>query len=137
MPLDVPRCFCHGSPVDISGEERAELGDRIKAQRERVFGTKKAAYNMAGVNPGTWDKAEAGQPVRGDRLRRIIAILWPSSEGDWQAIPGVGAPTYVAAPGPKLDGGMGEDEALRAIEQMQRDLTAMSERLEQLKKRRP
>jgi ABC-type Fe3+-hydroxamate transport system substrate-binding protein len=32
---------------------------------------------------------------------------------------------------------MGEDEALQAIEQMQRDLNAMSERLEQLKKRRP
>ncbi|MCW2834097.1 MAG: hypothetical protein JWN68_2050 [Nocardioides sp.] len=102
-----------------------------------MFGTKRAAYNEAGVNPGTWDKAEAGQPVRSDRLRKIVAVLWPSSEGDWHSIPAVGAPTYVAAPGSRLDGGIGEDEAIQAIEQMQRDLTAMSERLEQLKKRRP
>lgn len=102
-----------------------------------MFGTKKAAYNKAGVNPGTWDKAEAGQLVRGDRLRQIVAVLWPSSEGDWQAIPPVGGRAYVAAPGPRVDGAIGDDEAIRAIEQMQRDLTAMSERLEQLKKRRP
>ena len=86
MGVDVPRRVWSTIPMAMSDAERAELGDRIRKQRERKFGTKKAAYQEAGVNAGTWDKAEAGESIRGDRLRNIVRILWPESEGDWTAI---------------------------------------------------
>lgn len=72
--------------MSISDAERVDLGERIKARRERLFGTKKAAYQAAEVNAATWDKAEAGESVRGDLLRRIVRELWPETEGDWTLI---------------------------------------------------
>jgi len=66
--------------------ERTVLGAQIQRRREQAFETKRAAYAAAGVNPATWDRAEAGEPVRPDRLRRIVRLLWPESEGDWGRI---------------------------------------------------
>jgi hypothetical protein len=72
--------------MSINDAERADLGERIRTQRERLFGTKKAAYQAADVNSATWDKAEAGESVRGDLLRRIVRTLWPETEGDWTLV---------------------------------------------------
>jgi hypothetical protein len=72
--------------MSISDSERASLGEQIRRQRERQYGTKKAAYQAAEVNAATWDKAELGEPVRGDLLRRIVRTLWPETEGDWTLI---------------------------------------------------
>ncbi len=66
--------------------ERADLGARITKQRQRLFGTQKAAYTAAGVHQFTWTKAEAGEEVRDDRLRLIVRTLWPETEGDWTLI---------------------------------------------------
>lgn len=72
--------------VAIDAADRARLGDLIKTRRERKHGTKKAAYQAAGVNAATWDKAEAGESVRPDLLRKIVRDLWPETEGDWEEI---------------------------------------------------
>jgi hypothetical protein len=66
-----------------ASEERAVLGELIRQRRESVFGTKRAAYSKAEVNAATWDKAEAGESVRGDLLRKIVRALWPDTDGDW------------------------------------------------------
>lgn len=86
--------------MSMTSDERTDLGTRIREQRERVFGTKSAAYTEAGVNSATWDKAEAGGSVRGDLLRRIVRTLWPESNGDWTRVVGGSVQgDYVAAPG--------------------------------------
>lgn len=72
--------------MSISEADRAALGEKIRRQRERQYGTKKAAYQAAEVNAATWDKAEAGESVRGDLLRRIVRTLWPETEGDWTMV---------------------------------------------------
>ncbi|TAJ21824.1 MAG: hypothetical protein EPO65_00555 [Dehalococcoidia bacterium] len=72
--------------MDMSEQDRADLGAAIKRQRERLYGTKKAAYVAAEVNQHTWEKAERGEALRGDRLRRIVRTLWPETEGDWTLI---------------------------------------------------
>jgi hypothetical protein len=82
--------------VAIDAADRARLGDLIQTRRERKHGTKKAAYQAAGVNAATWDKAEAGESVRPDLLRKIVRNLWPETEGDWQEVvhgPQVGDPS--------------------------------------------
>lgn len=67
----------------MSEKERALLGSLVERERSRRFGTKRAAYIKAEVNAATWDKVEAGGPVRGDRLRLIVRALWPETDGDW------------------------------------------------------
>lgn len=77
----------------MTDAERIELGERIRRQREVAFGTKRAAYQEAGVNAATWDRAEAGESIRGDRLRSIVRTLWPDTLGDWTAIDTRSPPT--------------------------------------------
>lgn len=68
------------SPVNES--ERKQLGELIASQRKTQYGTKSAAYKEASVNAATWDRAEAGETVREDKLRSIVRLLWPSTNGD-------------------------------------------------------
>ena len=86
MPVDVPRCFCHAYAVDITEQQRAELATQVEKERIRQFGAKSAAYKAAGVNSATWDRIEAGERVRPDRLIAAVRALWPSSGGDWTRI---------------------------------------------------
>lgn len=73
--------------------DRAALGRKIEAQRLRVFGTRAAAYRAAGVNPMTWSRLEAGEPVRADRLAAAVKALWPRTGGDWRLIDDTTGPT--------------------------------------------
>jgi hypothetical protein len=73
--------------MDISEEVRTQIGERIQRRRQAKYGTKRAAYSDAGVNPTTWDRIEQGLPVREDRLRAAVKLLWPETEGDWRRIP--------------------------------------------------
>ena len=70
----------------MTDRDRVALGGLIRSRRERDFGTKRAAYAAAEVNAATWDRAESGEPVRPDRLRRIVRLLWPETQGDWTLI---------------------------------------------------
>ena len=72
--------------MDITDSERTLLAGRIQAERMRQFGSKSAAYQTAGLNSATWDRIEAGQVVRDDRLIAAVRTLWPSSGGDWRKI---------------------------------------------------
>lgn len=66
----------------MNEDDRKRLGELIAAQRRTQYGTKSAAYKEASVNAATWDKAEAGESVREDRLTAIVRLLWPSTGGD-------------------------------------------------------
>lgn len=66
----------------MNDEERKLLGDMVRIQRQMSFGTKSNAYREADVNAATWDRVEAGQKVREDRLVAVVKTLWPSSGGD-------------------------------------------------------
>lgn len=72
--------------MDMSDRDRASLGAHIEAKRRREFATKSGAYRAAGLNSATWDRIEAGLPVREDRLMAAVRALWPKSEGDWHRI---------------------------------------------------
>jgi hypothetical protein len=71
-----------GSVLLVNEDDRKRLGDLISRERKRQFGTKSSAYKAAGVNAATWDRAEAGDSVREDRLAAIVRLLWPASDGD-------------------------------------------------------
>lgn len=117
--------------MGITDDEQVELGHLIRRERERKYGTKRAAYVTAGVNAGTWDRAESGELVRADILRKIVRTLWPESEGDWTKV--VGAPEqdpgYVSSPGARIESGVSNEQVLAAIEAMRADIRAMLERL--------
>ncbi|MCW2529350.1 MAG: hypothetical protein JWM76_4210 [Pseudonocardiales bacterium] len=66
----------------VNEDDRKQLGKLIAAQRKTQYGTKSAAYKEASVNSATWDRAEAGESVREDRLQAIVRLLWPSTGGD-------------------------------------------------------
>lgn len=104
----------------MSNDDRLRVGRLIQSQRERKYGTKKAAYQAAQVNAATWDKAESGGPVRDDLYRQIIRTLWPHTEGDWTQIEAVGGagqdPSgYVTSVGPKVESGISNEDLLREI----------------------
>lgn len=112
----------------MSENERTQLGEQIRNARERIYGTKLAAYTAADVNAATWSKAEAGDPIRGDLLRKIVRTLWPESQGDWTRIGSVGgegqAGDYVASPGDRAAITLTEEQLqgiiARAIEDARR-----------------
>lgn len=66
---------------------RADLAERVRRQRRRIYGTKARAYQAAGLNATTWGRIEAGQSVREASLLAAVRALWPSTEGDWTRIP--------------------------------------------------
>lgn len=70
----------------MSDDERRSIAGRVRMQRQKMFGTKSDAYKAANLNSATWDRIEAGLPVREDRLIAALKALWPKSDGDWTAI---------------------------------------------------
>lgn len=78
--------------MDLTETERTEIGRQISVKRRQEFGSKSAAYQQAGVNAATWDRIEAGLPVREDRLIAAVKLLWPVTGGDWSRIPKVTEP---------------------------------------------
>lgn len=94
-------------------DQRQELARLIEERlHARYQGTKNAFYGMAGVNPGTFDRALEGKELRPASLAGIIRAGWPETGGDWQvllagvtqeptrSVGGEGQdPDYVAAPG--------------------------------------
>lgn len=79
------------------------LAERLRAERmTRFTGSKKAAYTAAGVNAATWDRVEAGLPVKDYTLGKVLAGLWPEASGDWSAVPPA-ASTSAREPGSYAD----------------------------------
>ena len=59
-------------------ETRQRLGEAVKRDRRRLFGTRDAARIAAKVNTATWVKVEEGEPVREGSLSKIeVALGWP------------------------------------------------------------
>lgn len=119
-------------PTPEQREALAELGAHVV--RTEFDGIKKRAYTAADVNSGTWDRFEKGLELRSDRLVGIVKALWPETGGDWRRVPLSVGPnseddSYVAAPGERSEGGVGNDAVLRAIEQMRQDMQEMEQRL--------
>lgn len=71
--------------VDMTDAERKRIGQTVGIRRRAKFGTKSAAYRQAGLNAATWDRIEAGEPVREDRMAAALQLLWPESGGDWRS----------------------------------------------------
>lgn len=70
----------------MTEEDRRKVGRLIERARRRDYGTKSSAYSSAGVNAATWDKIEAGESVREDRLTAAVKLMWPNSNGDWREV---------------------------------------------------
>lgn len=105
----------------------------IADRRQRSFGTKRAAYVAADVNSATWDRAERGEAIRGDRLRQIVRTLWPETDGDptlvLSPVGHSGHDRYVAAPGETVEVPRAVlEDIMRAIEEMRADIRGMKER---------
>lgn len=65
-----------GTVVRVNEDELKRLGKLIETQRKRQYGTKSAAYKEAGLNAATWDRAEAGLPIREDRMTAVLRTLF-------------------------------------------------------------
>jgi len=113
--------------MDPSEEQRAQLAAKIISERLATFGDKKAAYSAAKVNSATWDKAESEQRVRPDLLARIVRTLWPETRGDWRAAVGVEGQDaeYVAAPGERVESDVTNEQIMRRLDEMARDIEAL------------
>lgn len=72
--------------MELSKEERATLGAMAEKRRRQRYGTKRAAYSAAGLNAATWDRLEAGEAVREDRMLSAIEALWPEADRDPQKV---------------------------------------------------
>lgn len=113
-----------------NADERKRLAKAVTKKRISTYGTKLAAYYAAGLNSATWDRLEAGKPMRPDRLIAAVKTLWPYTGGDWRLVSGVPADT-----GPSLseyhdDGQLGSIE--RRLEDLQRRVQSAESRLDQL-----
>lgn len=60
----------------MNEDDRKRLGELIETRRKLEYGTKSAAYQLAGVNAATWDRAEAGLPIREDRMTAVLRTLF-------------------------------------------------------------
>lgn len=70
--------------------DREAFAARLQLElRVRFQGIAKDAYSAAGVNPATWANAIEGRPIKPRSLIRIVANLWPETQGDWTQIPEV------------------------------------------------
>lgn len=135
MFLDVSESVRHVKPTEPNETQRKALaaaGD--DALRARFKGVKKDAYSKADVNSGTWSRFEQGLVIRPDSLIAIVQVLWPESGGDWRRVdlsvgPNPEDASYVAAPGARVEDGVGNEAVLRAIEQMRQDMQDMERRL--------
>lgn len=114
--------------VNITDEERRQIGRQIRDQRMREFGSKSAAYSKAGVNSATWDRIEAGDQVRDDRLIAAVKLLWPITGGNWEKIP---RDDEYQVTGPVFGGTYEDPEYIRNVEQWVMELQGRIERLEQ------
>lgn len=72
--------------MDLSKEDRVTLGKMAERRRRQRYGTKRAAYSAAGLNAATWDRLEAGEVVREDRLLSAVEALWPEADRDPQKV---------------------------------------------------
>lgn len=128
--------------MSITNADRVALANAIRKQRERLYGTKRAAYNAAGVNAATWDKAENAESIRGDRLTSIVKALWPETRGDWTRVVSgdVQDRGYVASPGETLTEGRITNADLMAellrqraeYDQLRAEVRTVSERVARL-----
>jgi len=105
--------------VTPTDEDRARIAAAVQARRLAVFHAKKAAYTAARLNPGTWDRLEAGQSIREDRLASAVQTLWPDTGGDWRKIPDVGGDShdasYVDSPGETMEAGISNADLMREL----------------------
>jgi len=113
---------------DLDTARWRALAERIKSQRRVRYGSKSAAYRSAGLNSGTWDRLEGGEPVREDRLIAATKALWPDLNGEWarlleDAAEATGGPIFGGSYSDphylaKVEGWLLEvDQRLEAIEQ--------------------
>lgn len=100
--------------MEPNEDERADLAQRVRAERIRRHGTRIAAYVAAGVNAATWSKLEEGTPVYERSLIAVIKHLWPETGGDWtRMVPPLG--TSHALRDAVMSAGDLSDEARTAI----------------------
>lgn len=77
--------------LGVMSEKRdlKRLGEYVAAARRAHYGTVQAAVKAAGVNTATWNKAEHGEEVRGDRMTAIERALgWDLGDGERIALGG-------------------------------------------------
>lgn len=94
------------------------VGDFLNYERWPKTGTQGKIEKALGWPAGSIRQMGTGQSLDLPMDRADLSV-GPKSEDD----------SYVAAPGERIEGGVGNDAVLRAIEQMQRDMQDMERRL--------
>lgn len=112
--------------MDMTERERHALAGYVRERRRSQFGTKSAAYRAARINSATWDRIEAGQPVREDRLLSAIKTLWPDGDGDWRTV----IEPSIKFTGPVFSGEYEDPNYMRNIEEWVMELQDRIESLE-------
>jgi hypothetical protein len=78
--------------VEMTTQDRAKLAARLqREQAARFGGIAKRAYTAAGVNSASWTRVVNGETVKPHIQHKIVATLWPETEGDWTRIPDPGS----------------------------------------------
>lgn len=73
--------------MEMTQAQRQEFAQRIQRKRILDYGdNKKAAYNAAGINSGTWARLEQGQRVAPRTVYVVCKSLWPETGGDWRQL---------------------------------------------------
>lgn len=117
--------------MDIEEPERLRLAEQLRTVRLRRFkGNKKAAYTAAGVNSGTWERAERGEPMREHTRIGIVSALWPETNGDLTRIPEGGdidLTTWDDLKNPRYDA----KRMAERIDELEQSVADLTQRLEQ------
>jgi broad specificity phosphatase PhoE len=72
----------------MTEDERAALAARLLLEQQiRFGGVKSRAYNAAGVNSATWERAIGALTIKPHKLNQILTNLWPESLGEWTRVP--------------------------------------------------
>lgn len=128
-----------GSVPLVNDDDLKRLGDLIAARRKAEYGTKFAAYKQAGVNAATWDRAEAGLPIREDRMKEILRALWGVHFSDpeflLEAVSKSSARPSAPSAKPSLDAGELASWAEENFLRINDTLTQIAEAIEEIKRK--
>src|SRR6476620_4946620 len=112
----------------MNPEQLERLGRRVERARLARGWSKEQASREARISSITWKRVEDGLGVQDVKRAQVLDVLGLDDRGE-----PVGASThnggFVAAPGPRVQPGVGDEEVLALIDEMRSRLDALERRI--------
>jgi transcriptional regulator with XRE-family HTH domain len=109
-------------------EHLTELGRRVVRARLARGWSKEQAAKVAGISSITWKRVEDGLGVQDVKRARVLEVLELDDRGE-----PVGGTSedggFVAAPGPRVEAGVSDEEVLALIDDVRTRLDAIERRI--------